>query len=643
MALTAGAVACGDDTTTNSPSYDRVQVTPAIRTLVEGDSHPFAAVVIDGGNRPVEGLPIAWNSSNAAVATVDASGIVTAVSNGNAEIRATIAGLTGVAQLTVSRAVVNRVDISVPSLALVDLDTRQLNATARDAAGRVLEGRTITWTSDNHNVAIVSAAGVVTAMGRGNAVIRAEIEAKSSSIVASVSAAPVERIQLSAQNVALDERASQTVTAVPYDAAGRILIGRTAAWSSSDVSVATVDANGKITAVGVGICAITVVIDGSTATLAVTVRKAPVATVVVGPGAITLEIGEPLQLTATLKDANGNVLTGRAVQWTIDNNSVTLTPSGLIIGARAGYVTIQATSEGKAGATSATVVIAETYEYDLLYHRAPSAGVAEIYTLALGGLGTPQKINAGSVSRSATPSPSGTRIAFAVSMEELGTRTQIDDIFAVDRSGLNMKQLTNAAGIQDQPAWSPTGGRIAYHSMVIGGRSDIWIMNEDGTGQTNLTGDMPTLATRNSPAWSRDGQQLAFVQMENGAAGTTTTIWIMRADGSDKRQISSTLSGFDASPTWAPDNNSIAFVRYYNGDADITVINSTTGAMRRIELAGNQGSPAWSPDGYYIAYTQDFGSLTNIYTMRADGSRIRMRTMDAAWSGGLKPSWIRKN
>jgi Tol biopolymer transport system component len=643
MAIATGAAACDDDSVTETPSFDRVQVTPATRSLVEGESHAFAAVVIDGGNRPVEGLPTAWNSSNPAVASVSANGTVTALANGTTEIRATIAGLTGASQLTVTRAAVDRVDISVTSLALTDLETRQLNAIPRDAAGRALLGRAITWTSDNHNVAIVSASGVVTAIGRGNAVIRAEIDGKSSSIVASVSAAVVDRVQLSAQNVSLDEGTSQTVTAVPYDASGRILIGRQASWTSSDVSVATVDGNGKITAVGVGISAIVVTIEGKTATVAATVRKAPVAVITVGPTALTLETGESIQLTAIVKDANGTVLTGRSVQWSTDNGNVAVSPSGLVTGARPGYVTIHATSEGKTGSSAATVILADGYEHDLVYHRAPSAGVAEIFTLALDGLGTPQKLNAGSVSRSPSPSPNGTRIAFAVSQEDLGTRARIDDIFAVDRTGLNMKQLTNAAGAEDQPAWSPIGGRIAYHSMVVGGRSDIWIMNEDGSGQTNLTAEMPALATRNSPAWSHDGQRIAFVQMENGAGGTTTTIWIMRADGSDKQQLSSTLTGFDSSPSWAPEGNDIAFVRYYNGDADITVINVNSRNTRRIALPGNQGAPAWAPDGYYIAFTQDLGLTTNIYTMRPDGSRVRLRTLDAAWGGGLKPQWIRKN
>ncbi len=116
----------------------------------------------------------------------------------------------------------------------------------------------------------------------------------------------------------------------------------------------------------------------------------------------------------------------------------------------------------------------------------------------------------------------------------------------------------------------------------------------------------------------------------------------MRADGTDKRMITNTTTGFDAAPTWSADGSRIAFVRYYQSDADITIVDAQGGATTRLALAGNQWSPAWSPDGQYIAYHQPLGLTTNIFTMRPDGTHIRLRTVDPAWGGGVKPAWIRR-
>lgn len=276
--------------------------------------------------------------------------------------------------------------------------------------------------------------------------------------------------------------------------------------------------------------------------------------------------------------------------------------------------------------------------YDLVYYRLSGTGVSEIFILEPGGWLPPARINAGTVSRSPTPSPDGGRIAFAVSMEVLGTGDRIDDLFAVDRDGRNMQRLTSAAGYDDSPAWSPAGGRIAYHHWETGGRSDIWVMNADGTNPVNLTADMHASGFRRAPAWSRDGTRIAFSQSEFGPDGTTASIWIMNADGTNKRRLTATLTGFDNAPTWSPDGIHLAFNRYYGTDGDITIIDSNTGATSRLALEGLQVGASWSPDGSLIAFTQSGSG--NIYTVRPDGTHLRLRTVEPAWGGGLAPAWI---
>src|SRR5438128_12141869 len=84
---------------------------------------------------------------------------------------------------------------------------------------------------------------------------------------------------------------------------------------------------------------------------------APVSSVTVTPDPATVQIGQTLQLTATLKDANQNVLTGRVVTWASGNTGVaTVSSTGLVTGVAQGQATITATSETKTGTAAMTVV-----------------------------------------------------------------------------------------------------------------------------------------------------------------------------------------------------------------------------------------------------------------------------------------------
>ena len=152
----------------------------------------------------------------------------------------------------------------------------------------------------------------------------------------------------------------QTVqlTATLRDASGNVLTGRTVTWSSSNLAVATVSASGLVTAGAVASQAtITATSEGQSGTATVTVvSNAPVATVTVTPATASVAVGQTVRLTATLRDANGNVLSGRTVLWTSDNAVVaTVDGTGLVSGVSAGPAVITATSEGKSGSASVTV------------------------------------------------------------------------------------------------------------------------------------------------------------------------------------------------------------------------------------------------------------------------------------------------
>jgi acid phosphatase type 7 len=126
-------------------------------------------------------------------------------------------------------------------------------------------------------------------------------------------------------------------------------------WSSDNTAVATVNGSGLVTGVAAGgPVTITATSEGQSGTAAVTVTTtgAPVASVTVTPGTVTVAVGSSVQLTATTKDAAGNVLTGRTITWSASNGNVTVSATGLVTGQSGGHVTVTATSEGVSGSAS---------------------------------------------------------------------------------------------------------------------------------------------------------------------------------------------------------------------------------------------------------------------------------------------------
>ena len=99
------------------------------------------------------------------------------------------------------------------------------------------------------------------------------------------------------------------------DASGNALTGRSLAWTSSEPSIATVAASGLVTALGPGSAMIIATSEGRSGQAPLTVSLAPIASVAVALAASQLAVGETTQATATLRDASGNLLTGRPLTW----------------------------------------------------------------------------------------------------------------------------------------------------------------------------------------------------------------------------------------------------------------------------------------------------------------------------------------
>src|SRR2546422_433456 len=168
--------------------------------------------------------------------------------------------------------------------------------------------------------------------------------------------APVASLAVAPQTLTVGVGATAQLTATPRDANGAFLAGRSVTWASGNTAVATVSSTGLVTGVAQGQATITATSETKSGTAAITVIRVPVASVTVTPATPTVFLGQTVQLTATPKDANGNVLNGRVVIWASDNTAVaTVSSTGLVTGVTQGQATITATSETESGTAAVAV------------------------------------------------------------------------------------------------------------------------------------------------------------------------------------------------------------------------------------------------------------------------------------------------
>jgi uncharacterized protein YjdB len=358
-ATSEGQTATSTLTVTNVP-VAALSVNPATASIAVGGTVQLTAIPTDANGNPLSGRFVTWASSDPAVVTVSSSGLASGVAAGSVTITATTEGTSGTAAITVSAASapVARVEVTPPSDTIQVGTNVQLTVTLSDAAGNILSGRVVTWGSSNAAIASVSGSGLVSGLAVGSATITATSEGQSGSAVISVANIPVASVTVSPASASIAGGGGTVqLTATPRDANDNPLSGRTITWASDNTTVARVSTSGLVTGVVAGLATITATSEGRSGTAAITVANLPVASVTVSPASGSVQVGATLQLTATARDASGNLLSGRAVTWASSNTAAaTVSASGRVTGVATGAATITATSEGQNGTSAITVI-----------------------------------------------------------------------------------------------------------------------------------------------------------------------------------------------------------------------------------------------------------------------------------------------
>ena len=335
-----------------------VEVSPQTLTLTEGETAMLVATVspVDADNPSVS-----WSSGDNSIATVDANGLVTAISAGTVSITVTTeeGGFTASSTVTVEAAAVpvTGVEVSPQTLTLTEGETAMLVATVSPVDA---DNPSVSWSSGDNSIATVDANGLVTAISAGTVSITVTTDeggfTASSTVTVEAAAVPVTGVEVSPQTLTLTEgeTAMLVATVSPVDADNPSV-----SWTSGDNSIATVDANGLVTAIGAGTVSITATTDegGFTASSMVTVEAAavPVTGVDVSPPTLTLTEGETAMLVATVSPVDAD---NPSVSWTSGDNSIaTVDANGLVTGIGAGTVSITVTTEEGGFTASSTVTV----------------------------------------------------------------------------------------------------------------------------------------------------------------------------------------------------------------------------------------------------------------------------------------------
>jgi uncharacterized protein YjdB len=377
-----------------STTVAKVTVSPSSATGTLGQSAQFTAAATNSSGGAVSAIA-AWSSTDSTVVAITPAGFATAVGVGSATLTATVNGVRGTAAVTVTGDPIASITISPTSASGSVGQTAVFGATLYDAAGTVLTGRRVLFTTSNASVVTVDSTGLAKGVGNGSATVTAVSGGKSAAAAVTVGGGtqtvtnPGAVTDLAIASIA-DTTASLSFTQV-NDGTGQPAQYEIR-YAIAPISWGTAAAAAKGTCTtplaGTTIGAkLTCTINGLTAssaynfqivafrgtlnvnavfgalsnplaasTIAPVPSQPTVGSVSVTPGSASGSVGQGAQFSATVKDANGNTMTGQAVTWSSTNNSVvSVTSAGYATAMGGGTAAIVASAGGKSGQAAITV------------------------------------------------------------------------------------------------------------------------------------------------------------------------------------------------------------------------------------------------------------------------------------------------
>ena len=529
--------------TTASGSVAQTIVTPRTDTLTSlGATRALTVQARDVASNIVAGS-FSWVSRDPSIATVSSGGVVTAIANGSIYVVATEIGGTRDSALMVVQQRIASVNITPGSRSLYVTGTFAYSALAVDGRGNAMAAQpTFTWTSTAPSVASVNAStGAVSALTIGSTQIRA-----TSGAIVGVSnlgvLTPITRIDVTFDSASAAAPDTFTMTALglrrAYRAIARdtllnVMSGVTFTWSSSNPSVAAIDAPAATTAGAIsaanGVTSIQASAQGATGKATLFVAQV-LSSIVVTPASISVGVSGSTTMLARGKDSQGRYISGGTFSYASSNGAfVTIDAStGVATGVAIGSANITATS-GAITSSIAVVTVSSTAAPIISFGR-DTIGVGRGSSTSVPILlsrpnATPLIVKLAAADTNAYWSTATVTVpanATSVNATLIGRNAGSTRVTAVDSSGAGYAPATAVVAVQ-----ANINMAAGYYSInaTDGVPTQVLLSDPSPVGGTYVTfsyGTSGKASASPDPAFIPAGQLAADVVIRGLAAGTTT-------------------------------------------------------------------------------------------------------------------------
>lgn len=257
------------------------------------------------------------------------------------------------------------------------------------------------------------------------------------------------------------------------------------------------------------------------------------------------------------------------------------------------------------------------------------SGNKEIWVMDYDGANQHQATHLKSISLTPRWSPDATKIAFTCFAPFRGVTSAQICIYSTASNRLIT--FPRYKGTNSSPAWSPDGEDLAFMSSQ-NGDPEIYVVDSGGARLHRITF---SAGVNTSPAWNpKTGKQIVFVSDRGGEP----VLYLANSDGTDVQKIDIPDKGYVIDPSWSPNGQLLAFSwRRPTGNFDIYVMDIASHQL--VELTRDEGRnerPSWAPDGRHIVFESTRGGSRQIWSMLADGSSTRQLTFEGQ---SESPNW----